>query len=158
MRDRRKPGWRVQERVIPPLAAGAVGAPSNRARMSMKGHSLSMFVVQRTFRHVRRGYDPVEVDRHLELVSRWFTSTDIGVALTHERTTLQRREAAVAQREADLDRSGRETKVEADATLEAARGRGAAGAARGDELLVDARGQAEQIAADAEREREKVLA
>jgi DivIVA domain-containing protein len=28
-----------------------------------------MFVVQRAFSRVRRGYDPDEVDRHLELVS-----------------------------------------------------------------------------------------
>ena len=34
--------------------------------------SRSVFVVQRTFGTVRRGYDPDEVDRHLELVSEWF--------------------------------------------------------------------------------------
>ena len=28
---------------------------------------------------------PDEVDRHLELVSQWFTSTDIGRTFTHER-------------------------------------------------------------------------
>ena len=44
-----------------------------------------MFVVQRAFSRVRRGYDPDEVDRHLELVSQWFTSTDIGRTFTHER-------------------------------------------------------------------------
>jgi DivIVA domain-containing protein len=34
--------------------------------------SRGVFVVQRTFATVRRGYDPDEVDRHLELVSEWF--------------------------------------------------------------------------------------
>jgi DivIVA domain-containing protein len=52
--------------------------------MSSRGQSLSMFVVQRTFTRVRRGYDPDEVDRHLELVSRWFTSTDAGRAIAEE--------------------------------------------------------------------------
>ena len=31
-----------------------------------------MYVVQRHFRLVRRGYDPAEVDRHLQIVSDWF--------------------------------------------------------------------------------------
>jgi DivIVA domain-containing protein len=63
-----------------------------------------MFVVQRTFSRVRRGYDPDEVDRHLELVSQWFTSTDIGRTFTHERSRLQERERAVAAREAEQAR------------------------------------------------------
>ena len=50
-----------------------------------------MFVVQRTFTLVRRGYDPAEVDRHLENVSRWFTSTAVGEALAQERTRLEAR-------------------------------------------------------------------
>ena len=59
-----------------------------------------MFVVQRAFSRVRRGYDPDEVDRHLELVSQWFTSTDIGQAFMHERAELDQRERAVAAKEA----------------------------------------------------------
>src|SRR3954449_7882436 len=34
--------------------------------------SRSIFVVQRTFTTVRRGYDPDEVDRHLQLVAEMF--------------------------------------------------------------------------------------
>jgi DivIVA domain-containing protein len=59
--------------------------------MSSRGQSLSMFVVQRTFSRVRRGYDPDEVDRHLELVSRWFTTTDAGRAIAEERARLRER-------------------------------------------------------------------
>src|ERR1700750_1840354 len=69
--------------------------------MSSRGDSLSLFVVQRTFRLIRRGYDPEEVDRHLEQVSRWFVSTGPGEALSHERAALQDRERAVGRREAD---------------------------------------------------------
>jgi DivIVA domain-containing protein len=84
------------------------------AYMSSRGQSLSMFVVQRAFNRVRRGYDPEEVDRHLERVSRWFTSTDIGQALTHERTQLLLRERAVAEREAELARGVEGARLEAE--------------------------------------------
>jgi DivIVA domain-containing protein len=94
-----------------------------------------MFVVQRTFRRVRRGYDPDEVDRHLELVSRWFTSTEVGQALTRERSVLE-------QRERELERDLEGARLEADATLEGARRRAEAD-----------RAEAARIRADAERER-----
>ena len=55
-----------------------------------------MFVVQRAFALVRRAYDPDEVDRHLELVSQWFTSTDIGRTFARQRAELEQRERAVA--------------------------------------------------------------
>ena len=61
-----------------------------------------MFVVQRTFSRVRRGYDPAEVDRHLELVSSWFTSTQVGQALSYGRAELQERERGLGEREAEL--------------------------------------------------------
>src|SRR4051794_6646993 len=90
-----------------PAPARAVrGAPGSRvpatwaeadSTMSSRGQSLSMFVVQRTFRRVRRGYDPAEVDRHLELVSQWFTSTDAGRAVAEERARLHEREAEARQ-------------------------------------------------------------
>ena len=49
--------------------------------MPAEGDSRSLFVVQRAFRRVRRGYDPEEVDRHLELVSEWFSSGRGAVAI-----------------------------------------------------------------------------
>ena len=98
-----------------------------------------MFVVQRSFRRVRRGYDPVEVDRHLELVSQWFTSTDAARAFAHERAELAERERAVAAREAEQARHVEGARLEADATLEGARRR------------------AERTLAEAEWERAEIL-
>jgi DivIVA domain-containing protein len=93
-----------------------------------------MFVVQRSFRRARRGYDPDEVDRHLELVSQWFTSTDAGRAFAEERAQLEAREAAVAAREAEQARVVDGARLEADATLEGAR-------RRADAILADAERQ-----------------
>ena len=66
------------------------GTQERRRRLRTGGHVVargvaSLFVVQRTFSLVRRGYDPEEVDRHREQVSRWFVSTPPGEALSHER-------------------------------------------------------------------------
>src|SRR3954447_3214049 len=70
--------------------------------MARTGESHAVFVVQRSFRRVRRGYDPDEVERHLQLVSEWFTKTHAGEAAR------------------EYERSHRE-RLEADATLEGAR-------------------------------------
>src|SRR5215218_10172507 len=115
--------------------------------MSSRGQSLSMFVVQRTFTRVRRGYDPGEVDRHLELVSRWFTSTDAGRAFRHERTALERRERAVASREAEMARVIKGARLEAEATLEGARRRAEADKQAAQRALAEAHEQATAIRA-----------
>src|SRR5215208_2948464 len=127
------------------------------ACMSARGQSLSMFVVQRSFSRVRRGYDPDEVDRHLELVSRWFTSTDVGQAFTHERTQLQGRERAVASEEADMARVIEGARLEAEATLEGARRRADADKQAAERTLAEAHGQAAAIRADAEAQRAEML-
>jgi DivIVA domain-containing protein len=117
--------------------------------MSSRGQSLSMFVVQRTFTRVLRGYDPDEVDRHLELVSQWFTSTDAGRAFAHARKELAERERAVAAREAEQARGVTGARLEADATLEGAGRRAAAAIREAEEraaaLVAEARGEAEKI-------------
>lgn len=138
-------------------AAGGPRFAANGTWMSSRGQSLSVFVVQRSFRRVRRGYDPDEVDRHLQLVSRWFTSTDIGVALTHERTALDRREATVAAREAELERTEEERRLEAKATLEGARRRADADTGKAEKELVEARIEAARILAEAEAARTEML-
>jgi DivIVA domain-containing protein len=56
----------------------------------------AVYVVQRTFRLVRRGYDPAEVDRHLHLVNEWFTTSGPG----REAETIR----AQARRQAEEDR------------------------------------------------------
>jgi DivIVA domain-containing protein len=103
---------------------------------SRHGQSLALFVVQRTFPRVRRGYDPDEVDRHLELVSRWFASTPGGEAFAHERTRL-------AERSREVERELHGAQVEAEAILEGARRRADADARSAAGLLDQARAEAE---------------
>jgi DivIVA domain-containing protein len=52
------------------LTSERTGMPPSR-----EGETRSAYVVQRHFRLVRKGYDPAEVDRHLELVSEWFRTS-----------------------------------------------------------------------------------
>src|SRR3954447_12144894 len=90
---------------------------ANGPSMSSRGRSLSLFVVQRTFTLVRRGYDPAEVDRHLELVASWFTSTDVGRELSRGRRALEQRERELERARGELEQSVRGAQLEADATL-----------------------------------------
>jgi colicin import membrane protein len=106
-----------------------------------------MFVVQRAFTLVRRGYDPDEVDRHLELVSQWFTSTDIGRTFTRQRAELEQRERAVAAKEAEQAQSIEGARLEAEATLEGARRRADAESRAADQALAEARQEAAAIRA-----------
>ena len=76
--------------------------------------------------HGPEGYDPDEVDRHLELVSRWFTETDAAKALREERMRIEERERAAAEREASAERSLEGVRMEAEATIEGAQRRAAA--------------------------------
>jgi DivIVA domain-containing protein len=105
--------------------------------MSSSGESLSLFVVQRTFTRVRRGYDPVEVDRHLQLVSSWFSQNRMGQMARDI-------EARAAEAEQHARRTLEGAQLEADATLEGAR-------RAADALLAEAR-------RDADAERERILA
>src|SRR3954464_5552438 len=75
------------------------------------GDSRSIYVVQRTFTRVRRGYDPDEVDRHLRLVSEWFARSRVG----EEARELEQRAA-----------EAKGAQLEAEATLKGARLRAAA--------------------------------
>jgi DivIVA domain-containing protein len=96
--------------------------------MAPSGESHSIFVVQQTFARVRRGYDPDEVDRHLELVAEMFRrGPDLEL-----RRELQRREAAIGH---ELEAA----KMEAEATVEGARRRAAADTAAAAEALAAAR-------------------
>ncbi|HEX6024295.1 MAG TPA: ATP-binding cassette domain-containing protein [Solirubrobacter sp.] len=101
------------------------------------GDSRSIYVVQRTFTRVRRGYDPEEVDRHLQLVSEWFARSRVG----EEARELKHREAAA-----------KGAQLEAEATLEGARLRAAADTAAAEAALEAARAEAERIVATARDE------
>ena len=125
--------------------------------MAGRGETFKTYVVQRTFRTVRKGYDPDEVDRHLERVSRWFTQTDAAQALREERLRIQEREHAAAEREASAERTLEGVRLEAEATLEGAHRRAAAEErAAGEDRetaareLAEARADAERIRAQAE--------
>src|SRR3954469_13180852 len=119
-----------------PARGGRKHAPGRSGMMPRmaNGDSRSIYVVQRTFSRVRRGYDPAEVDRHLQLVSEWFARSRVGE---------QARESA--QREA----AAQGALVEAEATLEGARRRAAAATAGAEQALEAAREEAEAIVAAA---------
>ncbi len=126
------------------------------------GESVSIYVVQRTFRRVRRGYDPEEVDRHLQLVSEWFTRGRAGELAREVEERLEQREAAAAAVQAEARRVLEGARVEADATLEGARRRAAgelAAAERArEELLAAAREEARELAERLRAEAEQELA
>ena len=94
--------------------------------MSASGQSRSVFVVQRAFGRVRRGYDPEEVDRHLQLVSEWFVGSRMGEVAREVEARLAGREQAVAEREERVRRLLEGASVETEATLEGARLKAAA--------------------------------
>src|SRR4051794_41808803 len=95
------------------------------------GNSRSLFVVQRSFRRVRRGYDPEEVDRHLQLVSEWFSQGRGGRTAREAEQELIARERAAADLEAQTLRHAEGTRIRADATLGGGRPRRAARSAGG---------------------------
>src|SRR5262245_26442105 len=114
--------------------------------MSPSGESHSIFVVQRTFARVRRGYDTDEVDRHLELVAEMFRSS---------RDVQLRRE--LERRQAELARELEAAKMEADAIVEGAKLRAAADTAAAEAALASAREEAERIVAAARAEGEQIV-
>src|SRR3954452_2969649 len=126
------------------------------------GDSRSLFVVQRSFRRVRRGYDPEEVDRHLQLVSEWFSEGRGGRTAREAGQELLAREraAAEAQEQARMQVEGE--RVEAHATLEGARLKAAADveAARreAERIVAEATAEGERIVAEATAERERIIA
>src|SRR4051812_18983597 len=107
-------------------AAGVRARAANRLGMGRSGESLSVFVVQRHFKRTRRGYDPDEVDRHLEVISQWLNGSRVSIALREGEEKLARlqREAEDAEERARSTVEGAER--EAAATLEGAQLRAAA--------------------------------
>src|SRR4051794_24067665 len=89
--------------------------------MPTSGDSRSLFVVQRAFRRVRRGYDPEEVDRHLQLVSEWFASGRGGRTAREAEQALNERERAAEAAEEEARKRIEGQRVEAEAALEGAR-------------------------------------
>jgi colicin import membrane protein len=113
--------------------------------VSHSGESLSMFVVQRSFRRVRRGYDPEEVDRHLELVRQWFLRARVGEEARELEARLRAREQAVARSEEEARRTLEGARLEAEATLEGGRVRALAETEAARRTLEGARLEAEAM-------------
>jgi DivIVA domain-containing protein len=137
------------------------------------GDSRSLFVVQRAFRRVRRGYDPEEVDRHLQLVSEWFASGRGGRTAREAEQQLMARERAAVEAEEATRKELEGERVEAEATLEGARVEaeatleGARLRAKGDieaagreaaRIVTEARAEAQRILDGARTEADHVLA
>src|SRR3954466_5513785 len=106
--------------------------------MARTGESHAVFVVQRSFRRTRRGYDPEEVDRHLQLVSEWFTKTHAGESAREYEHSLRER-------------------IEADATLEGARIKAEATNREADAPRAAARDDAASTLAGAREEADAIL-
>jgi DivIVA domain-containing protein len=125
---------------------------ANAAGMAAGGDSRSLFVVQRSFRRVRRGYDPEEVDRHLQLVSEWFSHGRAGRTARQLREELdtREREADAARREAEKVLEG--ARVEERATLA---GEVEKAAREAERILAEARERAAQELAAARAEIEE---
>ena len=88
---------------------------------SREGETRAAYVIQRHFRLVRKGYDPAEVDRHLELVSEWFRISSSAQKTRELGKQSAARERAAADREAQAERFVESSRLEAEATLEGAR-------------------------------------
>ncbi|MEJ7718921.1 MAG: DivIVA domain-containing protein [Thermoleophilaceae bacterium] len=105
--------------------------------------------MRRDFRRVMRGYDPAEVDEHLETVATWFSGKGL------ERVAEQHMEAAEAalthQREA-LERERTEAKAETEQTAERVRGELEAARVETVDAREAARREAEGVVASAREE------
>jgi DivIVA domain-containing protein len=119
--------------------------------MAGSGESRALFVVQRAFRRVRRGYDPEEVDRHLQLVSEWFAHGRGGRTAREVEQQLLARERAAVEAEQESRKRAEGERVEAEATLEGAR-------LRADAEIAKARREAERILEEARAEGERIVA
>src|SRR3954449_7936041 len=82
--------------------AGPRRPVANRRGMARSGEALSVYVIRRDFRRVLRGYDPEEVDQHLERVSRWFAEHRVGQEARALEAQLAQREQELSEREAKL--------------------------------------------------------
>ena len=147
-------------------AEGVHGAAANGRRMppSTEGETRSAYVVQRHFRRVRKGYDPAEVDRHLQLVSEWFRTSSTAEKARETEQQLLARERAVMEKEAEAERLLESSRVEAEAILEGARLRAAADRDEAERLRREAEtaaetrlGEADELRAGARQEADAVL-
>ena len=122
--------------------------------MGRGAESLSVFVVQRHFRQVRRGYDPAEVDRHLDVISQWLSGSRVATGVREGEARLAQLEQEVAEAELRARQVVEGAEHEAQATLEGARLRAGADTVAGER----ARADAEATAARGREEAEALVA
>ena len=152
-----------------------IGSERQAMSPSQEGETRAAYVIQRHFRRVRKGYDPAEVDRHLQLVSEWFRTSRAAEKAREVREQSAARERAAADREVQAERFVESSRLEAEATLEGARLRAQAdrdaagrilreaevaletGRREGEEILARARDQADGLLTQAREEARSVL-
>ena len=138
----------------PPGGPAMSSLPQHRPRASSpepsRAHAYySLYVVRRDFRRVMRGYDPAEVDEHLEKVATWFSGG--GLERVAEQHMEAAEEALTHQREA-LGRERAEAKAETEGTAERVRGELETARADAVEAREAARREAEALVASAREE------
>jgi DivIVA domain-containing protein len=121
---------------------------THKAAMSAgnEAESSSAMAVQRRFDVVLRGYDPAEVDAHLQRVSEWFSQSRAGQLARDQERRFKLREEQVSELERQAHALLAGARIEEQATLEGAR-------LRAESQLR----QAERIQADAVAERDRLL-
>jgi DivIVA domain-containing protein len=128
--------------------------------------SLAVYVRQRAFKRVLRGYDPAEVDKHLETIAQMISTGALQELVREQEERIAQREAAVQAAEAHarslVEQAERElnaARVEADATLEGAKAKASADERAAAKLLDEARLQAEasEILTNARTESERLI-
>ena len=125
--------------------------------MARSADALSVFVVQRSFRRVLRGYDPDEVEHHLERVSRWFSESGVGQVARDAEAKLQERDRAVREAEAKAQRRVEDADRQAQATLAAANAEAATIASQHADAAEQARRQSESLVEQARRQSQTLV-
>lgn len=112
--------------------------------------SLAVYVRQRSFKKVMRGYDPDEVDRHLETIAQMVSTGAVADLVREQEEQLAEREAAVeaaaAHAQELVEQAERElnaARLEADATIEGANAKARGIVHEAEQTLDQARIQAE---------------
>src|SRR5919204_1392270 len=147
-----------QSRLRQGVEAGLRRAMRNAARMSRRAELLSVFVVQRHFRQVRRGYDRDEVDQHLERVRTWFAETGMQQTAREIEGHFDERERVLQAVEEDGRRRLPEAREQAAHAQREAPPRRAATEQETAELLAAAQGDAAAVLGAARSEAEELRA
>ena len=129
--------------------------------------SLAVYVRHRVFRKVMRGYDPSEVDAHLETIANMIMTGSFRELVRAEEERIAEREAAAAATEAharkvleEAEHELQAARMEADATLEGAKARARADEEAGKQLLEQSKLEADahEIVQAAREEADRLIA